>query len=288
MQQKKAIQVLQQLRQNYMIKRVVKNFIYALSFACFLAFSLHHFFSFSASQNIFFSLLSAIILTLFISLKQQLFRISINDITFQLNKHFPQLESSTHLVLKNEESLNFLEQLQQQKILSVFSDLDEKKAFTVSFKKPFLMLISSAFFVFFASQILSFYENNFNTLKNNNNVKASKSTENENILSEKKEKPFSLKKVNITVKPPTYTQKSTTYLKQFQDLQVAENSEILFQITANQNVEKAHLQVGEEQLFSLECNAKNTCKISQAFEENGMYHFAFFPPKKEGFFTDFF
>ena len=139
-----------------MIKRVVKNFTCALSFACFLAFSLHHFFSFSASQNIFFSLLSAIILTLFISLKQQFFRISINDITFQLNKHFPQLESSTHLVLKNEESLNFLEQLQQQKILSVFSDLDVKKAFTVSFKKPFLMLISSAFFVFFSSQILSF------------------------------------------------------------------------------------------------------------------------------------
>lgn len=174
---------------------------------------------------------------------------SLTEVTRLLNLNYPQLEESSDLFLKPEDSLNSLEKLQINKIESELMLIEPP---TTIYRR---MKISGLFLLL--SFLIAFTITQFNLIgkKGTKEIAVGDSGLNgfnETILP-------NIKSINLKISPPAYTKKAPRVQEQF-SAAFEESSVLIWEIETNQPVKKLDFIFNDKQSISLRAQNKEGTK----------------------------
>lgn len=207
-------------------------------------------------------------------LRSGILNLSLNEVTRLLNQSYPQLEESSDLFLKAENTLNTLEKLQIRKI--------EAELSTVETPASIYRRLKISALIFFASLIISLILNKFDLL---NRIDIDHITGKSSNLPELKETLIpGIKSVSLKISPPAYTKKSSRTQKQF-SARVEEGSVISWEIETNQPVNTPEFIFNDKQSISLRALNKQRTRwaFNKRIDSSGFYQM-----KLEGKLSDFY
>jgi hypothetical protein len=134
-------QILEKIRHNYLLDKLVVLGVYAIAFAVFV-FSI---FYVLANVPLYLSVVFACVITLVVVLiyswYTRWYRLDLGLVARQLNRSKPALEESTHLLLKPKHELSRLELLQCERIKPSLLKLANHKPYSISKTLPLLSLL---------------------------------------------------------------------------------------------------------------------------------------------------
>lgn len=187
-------------------------------------------------------------------LRSGILNLSLNEVSRLLNQSYPQLEESSDLFLKEENSLNTLEKLQIRKI--------EPELSTIEAPASIYRRLKISALIFFISLIISLLLSRFDLLNSMDiNQIAGKSSD----LPELKETQLpGIESLNLKISPPAYTKVSSRTEKQF-SAKLEEGSILSWEIETDQPVKSLEFIFNDKQSMSL--RALNSEKTRWAFNK---------------------
>ncbi|MBX2945287.1 MAG: hypothetical protein KF725_05600 [Cyclobacteriaceae bacterium] len=187
-----------------------------------------------------------------------IFSVSDNRLTYFINQHYPQLEESADLLLAQKMDLTPLQQLQRQIVLARFEDLSTQIKLPHKLKQAsFTLVIAAVLYV----GLSSFVEQK-DPLTINQLVKSGK----EQIVAEL---PASIKKVSISIAPPSYTNLSKRVVTDV-NLEVVEGSQVQWSIQFDGNIQNAFLLFSDNDSIALK-QVNNDYAGGHYFIRSGFY-----------------
>ena len=212
--------------------------------------------SFWWSPGIFIPILTGLIL------RSGILHLSLKEVARILNKSYPQLEESSDLFLKTENSLNILETLQIRRIEPILNSL----------KAPALIFyrLKISTIIFIISLIISLILSRFDLLNRNKIDEISGKTSflpelNETLLP-------GIESVELKISPPAYTKIPPRTQNQF-SARPEENSVLSWEIETDQPVESLEFIFNDKQSISLRSlnNEKTKWGINKRIDSSGFY-----------------
>ncbi|RZL42432.1 MAG: hypothetical protein EOO93_28900, partial [Pedobacter sp.] len=164
--------------------------------------------------------------TTIILLINPVWKTSYNDVTRFVNNKYPEVEESADLLLLDDKELPMLQQFQRDKIEAVIPSLQNPKEIKGKIYSAALILIIALISSYGISKIPEIKHNQNQTTKEQSLIPAIK----ENILPE-------ISDFNLTISPPTYTQKAARKQKTF-SIKLEDGAKVNWQIETNIPVEK--------------------------------------------------
>jgi hypothetical protein len=195
-------------------------------------------------------------------LRSGILNLSLKEVARTLNKSYPQLEESTDLFLKTENSLNILEKLQIKRIEPVLISLEAPALIYHRLK------ISTIIFIF--SLIISLILSRFDLLKRN---KIDEISGKISYLPELKETLLpGIESVKLRISPPAYTRTPPRTQNQF-SARPEENSVLSWEIETDQPVKSIEFIFNDTQNISLRSlnNEKTKWGINKRIDSSGFY-----------------
>lgn len=187
-----------------------------------------------------------------------IFSVNDNRLTHFINQHYPQLEESADLLLAQEMDLTPLQQLQRQIVLRRFENLAGQIRLPHKLMQAsFTLVIAAVLYV----GLSSFVE------------RKDVSTDNQPIKSSKEQLvtklPASIKKVSISIAPPSYTNLPKRVVTDV-NLEVVEGSQIQWNIQFDGNVQHAFLLFSDNDSIALK-QVNNDYVGGRNFNRSGFY-----------------
>ena len=195
-------------------------------------------------------------------LRSGILNLSLKEVARTLNKSYPQLEESTDLFLKTENSLNILEKLQIKRIEPVLISLEAPALIYHRLK------ISTIIFIF--SLIISLILSRFDLLNRN---KIDEISGKISYLPELKETLLpGIESVKLRISPPAYTRTPPRTQNQF-SARPEENSVLSWEIETDQPVKSIEFIFNDTQNISLRSlnNEKTKWGINKRIDSSGFY-----------------
>jgi hypothetical protein len=195
-------------------------------------------------------------------LRSGILNLSLKEVARTLNKSYPQLEESTDLFLKTENSLNILEKLQIKRIEPVLISLEAPALIYQRLK------VSTIIFIF--SLIISLILSRFDLLKRN---KIDEISGKISYLPELKETLLpGIESVKLRISPPAYTRTPPRTQNQF-SARPEENSVLSWEIETDQPVKSIEFIFNDTQNISLRSlnNEKTKWGINKRIDSSGFY-----------------
>ncbi len=195
-------------------------------------------------------------------LRSGILHLSLKEVARILNKSYPQLEESSDLFLKTENSLNILETLQIRRIEPILNSL----------KAPALIFyrLKISTIIFIISLIISLILSRFDLLNRNKIDEISGKTsflpeQNETLL-------LGIESVELKISPPAYTKIPPRTQNQF-SARPEENSVLSWEIETDQPVESLEFIFNDKQSISLRSlnNEKTKWGINKRIDSSGFY-----------------
>lgn len=195
-------------------------------------------------------------------LRSGILHLSLKEVARILNKSYPQLEESSDLFLKTENSLNILEKLQIRRIEPILNSL----------KAPALIFyrLKISTIIFIISLIISLILSRFDLLNRNKIDEISGKTsflpeQNETLLP-------GIESVELKISPPAYTKIPPRTQNQF-SARPEENSVLSWKIETDQPVESLEFIFNDKQSISLRSlnNEKTKWGINKRIDSSGFY-----------------
>lgn len=195
-------------------------------------------------------------------LRSGILHLSLKEVARILNKSYPQLEESSDLFLKTENSLNILETLQIRRIEPILNSL----------KAPALIFyrLKISTIIFIISLIISLILSRFDLLNRNKIDEISGKTsflpeQNETLLP-------GIESVELKISPPAYTKIPPRTQNQF-SARPEENSVLSWEIETDQPVESLEFIFNDKQSISLRSlnNEKTKWGINKRIDSSGFY-----------------
>jgi hypothetical protein len=195
-------------------------------------------------------------------LRSGILNLSLNEVTRLLNQSYPQLEESSDLFLKTENSLNILEKLQIRKIEP---ELNIVKAPASIYRR-----LKVSALIFFISLIISLILNRFD-LPNRNKIDEI-AGKNLNQPGLKETLLPGIESVKLKISPPAYTRKPSRTQNQF-SARPEENSVLSWEIETDQPVKSIEFIFNDSQNISLRSlnNDKTLWGINKRIDSSGFY-----------------
>jgi hypothetical protein len=195
-------------------------------------------------------------------LRSGILNLSLKEVARTLNKSYPQLEESSDLFLKTENSLNILEKLQIKRIEPVLISLEAPALIYQRLK------VSTIIFIF--SLIISLILSRFDLLKRN---KIDEISGKISYLPELKETLLpGIESVKLRISPPAYTRTPPRTQNQF-SARPEENSVLSWEIETDQPVKSIEFIFNDTQNISLRSlnNEKTKWGINKRIDSSGFY-----------------
>ena len=195
-------------------------------------------------------------------LRSGILHLSLKEVARTLNKSYPQLEESSDLFLKTENSLNILEKLQIKRIEPVLISLEAPALIYHRLK------ISTIIFIF--SLIISLILSRFDLLNRN---KIDEISGKISYLPELKETLLpGIESVKLRISPPAYTRTPPRTQNQF-SARPEENSVLSWEIETDQPVKSIEFIFNDTQNISLRSlnNEKTKWGINKRIDSSGFY-----------------
>lgn len=195
-------------------------------------------------------------------LRSGILHLSLKEVARILNKSYPQLEESSDLFLKTENSLNILEKLQIRRIEPILNSL----------KAPALIFyrLKISTIIFIISLIISLILSRFDLLNRNKIDEISGKT---SFVPELKETLLpGIESVELKISPPAYTKIPPRTQNQF-SARSEENSVLSWEIETDQPVESLEFIFNDKQSISLRSlnNEKTKWGINKRIDSSGFY-----------------
>ncbi len=286
MNQQAAIQVLKKIRGKWVSKQVLKYSMYGLALGLLTASLLQLFSIGSSAINLSIGLTTSILFTLYQLFVNKTFQTPLNKTIAHLDQEFPNLQSSTGLLLKETKDLNLLEQLQVNRLLNTFPNIVSDAVIPVSFRKALFLLLFCGVASLCLAQIQlgqpnTLEEPTFEVPK----LTILDSTANTNKIN--KLKPLAITKAALHIQAPAYTQKPEQQ-QALANVKVIENSKLNWQIQFNQPIKKATLYLGEKEAIPLQKQASGVYSASTNISKPSYYHLKAVPFEQAAFTSNYF
>lgn len=181
--------------------------------------------------------------------------------TVYLNQHYPQLQESADLFLREEASMNALQQLQRQRTLDQFNTLYPQ------IKLPHA-LVRSTIICFLAISI-HLLLSSFLPVSSSRELTPASETMQDLGKSDEKSIPF-IKQLRVTITPPAYTGIKSSRADN-PHLTFPEGSTITWQATFSSPVEKSLLVLGGKDSVAMKAQGKETAHVTLLIAESGFY-----------------
>ena len=195
-------------------------------------------------------------------LRSGILNLNLNEVTRLLNQNYPELEESSDLFLKSENTLNTLEKLQIRKIEPVLSTL--KVPLSIHRRLKISVLI------FFASTIISLLLSRFDLL---NKIDIAQIAGTRSNLPELKETQLpGIESLSLKISPPAYTKLSSRTQKQF-SAKFEEGSVLSWEVETKLPVKHLEFIFNDKQSISLRAlnQEKTRWTFNKKIEHSGFY-----------------
>lgn len=235
---------LKRLKRKYFVLRVTEVCLWALASAL-IAYGLASLFA-SAVYGYILAATVGLALFALVFIRYRLHLLNERKVITFIDQQHQQLENSADLLVKESATLTLLEQLQQQRVLEQFTQVQNDLKFPNR--------LATAALVFVGSVLITFALSAFNFVKETNTAKQSAKSEQVKDSLEIT-LPVAIKALAVTITPPAYTG-VRAYTMATPQLSVPEGSEIQWNISFTDPVSAASL------IFS----AKETVKLQSSGE----------------------
>lgn len=208
-----------------------------------------------------------IIFLLLIFIRQQ-WKITEWDVSRFLNTAYPELQESSHLILKPSETLNFLQKLQAAKVEQVLLNIKEPKHFNQKLRSSVYILSLTFALSFILFKLPFSFNNSFRSAKPGIVTPPGSFATPEKVLRE-------ISLVSVKIFPPVYTNKSVKAQAKF-NLVVEEAADVTWQLTTNVHVNNLKLLFNDNQVLTLRpVNNEHTIWTGRrTFNKPGFYQVA--------------
>lgn len=195
-------------------------------------------------------------------LRSGILNLSLNEVSRLLNQSYPQLEESSDLFLKEENTLNTLEKLQIRKIEP---ELSIVKAPVSIYRRPKISAL-----IFFASLIISLILSRYDLL---NKIDIAQIAGKSSDLPELKETILpGIESLSLKISPPAYTKKPSRTQEQF-SAKLEEGSVLSWEIETDQPVKSLEFIFNDKQSMSLRVlnSEKTRWAFNKKIDSSGFY-----------------
>ncbi len=268
---------LHHLLRKYKLMRMSEAFVLALALAL-IAFIVPYIFHVSLAGSLALSITGGILLFLLHCEQLQLFKLNAYKVTVYLNQHFPSLQNSSDLLLKENEELTGLQQLQKIRTTQAF------EALYPSIRLPHRLL--QALGILAVSILASFTLTSFAPLLTHqgSKIKSTGTTENAaaTIIA-----PAQVKQTNITITPPAYTNLKAQHTTSWA-LTFAEGSAIEWTVEFTAGVKNPSLIFSGKENIPLKASSTGIYSLRKTINETGFYQLAWTTEQGETKHSDFY
>lgn len=263
MSESKGKYIISSLQRKWKTKMVLSHFFMAFAATILLSTLLHK----TVLMPVWYAFPLLILIFFFLIFALRQWKITDWHVSRFLNQHYPNLQESSHLVLKPVESLNFLQKLQAQKIEQVLVEIEEPKYFNKKFRFSIYALVIALVISVVLSR-LPVFNNNISSVSPSRIAAPHSSAVPEKIL------PV-ISSVKIRIIPPAYTHKRLKEQTKF-NLAVEEGAEVVWQLTTNVPVNFLKLMFNDKQVLDLRRVNKEriTWTGRRTFIKSGFYRLA--------------
>ncbi len=242
-------------RKQWLLQSALQLLLHAITVGCAIAIIVGLFTSYN-------TWLVACVLAVFIGVVlfvKASWQVSNTTVTNHLNQHYPIVEDSSELLLKDADSLNILERLQVNKISQEFTSLKVKSPYS----KGLYQAGAIALLVVLGS------------IGVNKLVKQSASAKALTIINDIKKKELILSEIQsftVAIQPPSYTGKPSTTQSSF-NLKVPVGSAVKWQLHSNVKAEAISFTFNDSLKLSLKAtNAEKTVwQLAKTITQSGFY-----------------
>lgn len=268
---------LHQLLRKYKLMRMSEAFVLSLALAliaCIVPYILHV----SLAGSLVLGIIGGILLFLFRCEQLHLFKLNEYKVTVYLNQHFPSLQNSSDLLLKENEELTRLQQLQKIRTTQAFETLYP------SIRLPHRLL--QAIGILVISIIVSFTLTSFAPLLVHKESKTQSNGSTTNT-STAIVAPAQVKQTNITITPPAYTNLKAQHTTSWA-LSFAEGSTIQWTIEFTAGVKNPSLIFSGKENIPLKASDAGIYSLRKTITETGFYQLAWTTEQGETKHSDFY
>ena len=184
------------------------------------------------------------------------------DVALYINRVIPQAEESTHLLLKPNGELSFLERLQVRKVEGVVSTLPSINPLKSEIRKAVILLMIS---LVLASLLYFLIGNSTTNLQN--------FYEETTLMATKSEvKPAEIKSTKITITPPAYTGKPDRRQDRF-NMIVEENATVVWELETSIAIKSLQLKINDKTWLAMQPvnAAKTKWYVQKTITQPGFY-----------------
>lgn len=258
MDNRKSVLTLEHLRRQWVRTAIIVNLLIAISIIAILFVVLVKFFTIDGWWIVPIALLSTAVVFF---LKQQ-WKLSKHDVAVYINRSVSQAEESTQLLLKPNDTLGFLEQLQVSKVEALVSNLDSINPLWPKLKAAIITCIVS---VACASLLYFFATKSGSSLQ-------SLPGETSFISTKPEVKPAEIASSKISIIPPAYTGKGTRQQDRF-NMVVEEHATVVWELETSTSVNALQLKLNDKTWLPMQAvdAAKTKWKVQISISQPGFY-----------------
>lgn len=254
-----ATYYIHQLKRQYFWMRLGESVLWAFA-VTLLALSLTWLFSIDNELSIILSVSAGIIAMLSYAIALRLFTIDDPRLVHYINQHYPDLEESTDLLLRNDEQQSPLQQLQKQIILSRFEKIHNE------IKLPHKLLQASASFAL--ALILFIGLSAFEEKKSN--ITAPEGKEDAAAVSQTALLPSIVESISIDISPPLYTNLTKSSINR-PNISVVEGSSVSWSVKFSTEIKKSFILFAGQDSVDLKSNDNKIFKVTERLFTSGFY-----------------
>jgi hypothetical protein len=191
--------------------------------------------------------------------------LSISYVASILDQRHPELEESTSLLLKPEQSMNLLEKLQVVKVSDRLQTIPASSLFIKNLKESALILVLGLGLSLGVSGIEASNESQTQRSGVNTNKPAAQNLIPDRLLP-------GIKSVSLTVNPPAYTRKKARQQNQF-SVSAEDGSSLTWQITTIQPLKRVNLIFNDKEIVALRAVNKERTRwaLNKTVTKPGFY-----------------
>lgn len=167
--------------------------------------------------------------------------VSLQAVTSYIDLHFPEVEESSSLLLKQGGKLSFLEQLQARKVGEILAAMPQPRIpFNKLFTPAALLLISILVSITLSGKRVT----------TGTSILHSPPPESKLVVQAKENIPAGLSAVEVEISPPAYTGKGKTQQQQF-SLRVAQGAQVRWKLRLKGTADRVSLRFNDQEELSL-------------------------------------
>ncbi len=254
--------LLTKIKNRYLFQRGLETVMLATGISI-LVFAIGDFLSVSSTLPFILAIGIGIAIIIYRVVSLNLYGFHESRIATYLNHHYPQLESSTDLLLHNTNELSALQHLQKSQVLQKLQSLEREIRFPNRLLTASVILLIGLSIAFAASRYDKPVSSN-QSLEENPSSLSSSPEKNEPA-------PTTLDKINITVNPPSYTQASVSSSSHL-PLKIIEGSSVKWEFKFNGTPADLSLIFSGKDSVRLQ-SKKDIYAFQRTFIDGGFYQF---------------